>query len=57
MIVGDTAGAVALQAQDTTPLMKTGAPNPYDTLLGNPYDALDAIPWSQLEVVSPSYHG
>jgi hypothetical protein len=57
MIVGDTAGTVALQAQDTTPLIKAGAPNPYDALLGNPYDVLDAIPWSQLEVVSPAYHG
>ncbi len=57
MIVGDTAGAVALQAQDTTPLIQAGAPNPYDALLGNPYDVLDAIPWSQLEVVSPAYHG
>lgn len=57
MIVGDTGGAVALQAQDPTPLIQEGKPNPYSTLLPNPYDALDAIPWSQLEVVSPSYQG
>lgn len=56
MFVGDTAGAVALSAQDPSPLIDEGKPNPYNTLLGSdPYDVLDAIPWSQLEVVSPSY--
>ncbi|MGH2855493.1 MAG: hypothetical protein ACRDLF_15030 [Solirubrobacteraceae bacterium] len=56
MIVGDTAGAVALEAQDPTPLMRAGQPNPYAKLLsGGPYNALSAIPWNQLEVVSPSY--
>jgi hypothetical protein len=56
MIVSDTAGAVALQAQDPTPLMREGKPNPYGALLGaSPYDVLDAIPWSELEVVSPGY--
>ncbi len=56
IFVGDTAGAVALSAQDPTPLTKEGKSNPYEALLSsNPYDVLDAIPWSQLEVVSPSY--
>ncbi|HST54677.1 MAG TPA: hypothetical protein VLJ42_02130 [Solirubrobacteraceae bacterium] len=55
MIVSDTAGAVALQAQDPTPLMRAGQPNPYDALLGSdPYGVLNAIPWDQLQVVSPS---
>jgi hypothetical protein len=53
MIVGDTGGSVALQAQDPTPLIEEGKPNPYDALLPNPYEALNAIPWSKLEVVSP----
>jgi hypothetical protein len=57
MIVADTAGAVALEAQDPTPLMREGKPNPYEKLLsGGPYEALSAVPWNQLEVVSPSYH-
>jgi hypothetical protein len=58
MIVGDTSGSVALTAQDPTPLIAEGKPNPYTTLLGgDPYDVLDAVPWSQLQVISPSYHG
>ncbi len=57
MIVGDTAGAVALSAQDTTPIIAEGKPNPYNTLLPNPYSALETIPWSQLEAISPAYHG
>jgi hypothetical protein len=57
MIVADTAGAVALEAQDPTPLMREGKPNPYATLLsGGPYETLNAVPWGDLEVVSPSYH-
>lgn len=56
MIVGDTAGSVALSAQDPTPLIQEGKPNPYNTLLGtDPYDVLDAVPWGDLEVVSPAY--
>lgn len=57
ILVGDTAGAVALSAQDTTPLIAEGKANPYNTLLPNPYDTLDTIPWSQLEAVSPEYRG
>lgn len=57
MIVGDTAGSVALSAQDPTPLMREGGANPYDTLLPSPYDTLDSIPWNRLEVVSPGYQG
>ncbi len=57
MIVADTAGAVALEAQDPTPLIREGKPNPYEKLLsGGPYEALNAVPWADLEVVSPSYH-
>jgi hypothetical protein len=57
MIVADTAGAVALEAQDPTPLMREGKPNPYEKLLsGGPYETLNAVPWTDLEVVSPSYH-
>jgi hypothetical protein len=58
MIVGDTGGSVALSAQDPTPLMREGKPNPYDTLLdGNTYELLNAVPWSDLQVVSTTYHG
>jgi hypothetical protein len=57
MIVGDTAGSVALSAQDPTPLMREGAGNPYSKVLPDPYDTLDTIPWNRLEVVSPSYRG
>ncbi len=57
ILVGDTAGAVALSAQDTTPLIAEGKANPYNTLLPNPYDTLDTIPWSQLEAVSTEYRG
>jgi hypothetical protein len=57
ILVGDTAGSVALSAQDTTPIVQEGKPNPYDTLLPNPYSVLEAIPWSHLEAVSPGYHG
>jgi hypothetical protein len=58
MIVADTAGAVTLEAQDPTPLMRAGQPNPYEKLLsaGGPYETLNAVPWSDLEVVSPSDH-
>jgi hypothetical protein len=58
MIVSDTAGAVALEAQDPTPLMRAGRPDPYPALLGaSPYEALNAIPWDKLEALSPSYRG
>ncbi len=57
MIVADTAGSVALSAQDPSPLIAEGHPNPYNTLLPNPYDTLDSVPWEKLEVVSPAYHG
>lgn len=57
IIVGDTAGAVALSAQDPTPLIDEGKPNPYGTLLPNPDTALEAIPWGDLEAVSSSYQG
>lgn len=58
MVVGDTAGAVAFQAQDPSPLIAEGRPNPYRALLG-PHldDLLDRIPWRRLEVVSPAYAG
>jgi hypothetical protein len=57
MIVADTSGSVALEAQDPTPLMREGKANPYETLLsGGPYETLNAVPWGDLEVVSPSYH-
>jgi hypothetical protein len=57
MIVSDTAGSVALQAQDPSPLMREGQTNPYGALLGSdPYGVLNAVPWSELEVVSSSYH-
>ena len=55
IIVGDTAGSVALSAQDPTPLIAEGKPNPYNTLLPKPYDTLNGIPWSQLQAVSPAY--
>ncbi len=56
LIVSDTAGAVALTAQDPSPLMREGKANPYVALLGsNPYGVLEAVPWGQLEVVSPGY--
>jgi hypothetical protein len=58
MVVGDTSGSVALQAQDPTPLISRGHPNPYQELLRpDPYDVLDRIPWNQLEVISPAYTG
>ncbi len=57
MIVGDTAGDVALSAQDPTPLTSEGGANPYDTLLPAPYDTLDSVPWDRLEVISPAFHG
>jgi hypothetical protein len=58
MLVGDTAGSVTLSAQDPTPLMAEGKPNPYNSLLGSDVDdVLDAVPWSDLEAISPSYHG
>ncbi len=57
MIVSDTAGAVALEAQDPTPMMREGKPNPYAKLLsGGSYETLNAVPWSQLEAISPSDH-
>jgi hypothetical protein len=57
MIVGDTAGAVALEAQDPTPLLREGEPNPYEQLLsGGPNEVLSAVPWSDLEAIGPSYH-
>ena len=57
IIVADTAGAVALTAQDTTPIINENKPNPYNTLLPNPRTTLDSIPWNQLQAVSPDWHG
>jgi hypothetical protein len=58
MIVADTAGAVTLEAQDPSPLIREGKPNPYEGLLsGGPYETLNAVPWNELEAVSPAYHG
>jgi len=57
LIVGDTAGSVALSAQDPTPLIREGKANPYARLLGDPYNVLDAVPWSELEAVSPNFRG
>ena len=57
IIVADTAGAVALTAQDPTPTINQNKPNPYNTLLPNPRTVLDSIPWSQLQTVSPDWHG
>jgi hypothetical protein len=56
MIVGDTGGEVALSAQDPSPLIAEGRPNPYSWLLGgDPYDALDGVPWRLLAAVSPQH--
>ncbi len=57
MIVGNTAGSVALSAQDPTPLMSEGRANPYKSLLPAPFDTLDSVPWNELEVISPAFRG
>ena len=58
LIVGDTGGAVALQAQDPSSVGDRGKDGPYRKLLGSdPDDVLDDVPWSKLEVVNPSYEG
>jgi len=56
MIVSDTSGAVSLIAQDPSPQMAAGAPNPYDAWFGTTpsYDVLNDVPWQDLEVISPS---
>jgi hypothetical protein len=56
MVVSDTSGAVDFIAQDPSPAMAAGAPNPYDAwFAGTPsYAVLSGIPWGQLEAVSPT---
>jgi hypothetical protein len=54
MVVGNTSGVVALQAQDPTPQISKGQPNPYRALLRpDPYHVLDRIPGRRLEVLRP----
>ena len=61
-IVNDqTAATVGLRAEDPTPLMREGEPNPYLTYFANPTtgayeppnDLLASFPWSDLEMVVP----
>ena len=62
LIVNDQTGSVvAFRAQDPTPLMREGQPNPYLKYFANPatgaYEAptgfLAVFPWSHLQLVSP----
>lgn len=62
LIVDDqTSVAVGFRAQDPTPLMREGQPNPYATYFTDPstgaYEApnrlLASFPWSDLELVAP----
>ncbi len=56
MIVSDTSGAVSLSAQDPSPLIRAGQPDPYDALLRpGQYSVTEGIPWDQLQVVSSRY--
>ena len=60
LIVNDQTGAtVGFRAEDPTPLMRQGQPNPYLKYFSNPTtgayippnDLLASFPWSSLELV------
>lgn len=62
LIVNDQTGAtVGFRAEDPTPLMRTGAPNPYGTYFANPATGqyvyptqfLASFPWSHLQLLAP----
>jgi hypothetical protein len=55
MVVADTSGAVAVPAQDPTPLLRAGASDPYRTLFGTTptYQLLNGIPWDRMQAVDP----
>ncbi len=56
LVISDTSGAVNFIAQDPSPQMAAGAPNPYNSWFGSTpsYEVLAGIPWQDLEAVSPS---
>jgi hypothetical protein len=65
LIVNDQTGAtVGFRAEDPTPLMRQGQPNPYKTYFtASPNGAymapnrlLASFPWADLELVAPSQH-
>ncbi len=62
LIVNDQTGVtVGFRAQDPTPLMRTGLPNPYGTYFANPASGhyqmptqfLASFPWSHLQLLAP----
>ena len=65
LIVNDRTGVtVGFRAQDPTPLMRTGLPNPYGTYFANPASGhyqmptqfLASFPWSHLQLLAPPPH-
>ncbi len=62
LMVNDQTGVtVGFRAQDPTPLMRTGLPNPYGTYFANPASGhyqmptqfLASFPWSHLQLLAP----
>jgi hypothetical protein len=55
LIVTDTAGVVAVEAEDPRPYMATGAPNPYDAYFPGNDIHLPNIPWDKLQALAWNY--
>jgi hypothetical protein len=56
LIVTDTSGAVAVEAEDPRPYETNGAPDPYQSLFsGGQSSWLQGIPWQDLQAVAWNY--
>ncbi|MGH3609493.1 MAG: hypothetical protein ACRDRD_15575 [Pseudonocardiaceae bacterium] len=56
LIVTDTSGAVAVDAEDPRPYETNGAPDPYTSLFpGGQYSWLQGIPWQDLQAMAWDY--
>jgi hypothetical protein len=56
LIVTDTAGVVAVEAEDPRPYETNGAPDPYAAFFpGGQYSWLEQIPWQDLQAVAWNY--
>jgi hypothetical protein len=55
IVIRDTSGAVTLYAENPSPLMANGQPNPYAAFFkGVPtYAILNGVPWNRLQVIAP----
>lgn len=56
-VVWDKSGAISLRFENPTPIMQTGAPNPYTALFnGTPsYSIMAGVPWNRLQFMPMNY--